>query len=186
MFVIQLISLLLAAEIAVVSSSCSSKLERSLFDDLIGMMLKLKGTEHGGHGNEMKLKETPAFSVYRNSPQSLSSSTVVKFDRVWTNNLNGYDVSTGVFTVPVAGLYHFSAVVMSESDKQLFLNLWHNDSKTAGSLSSGNGYKTGTFDVVLDVKKGDRIYIRCRDNNAQKIYSDTDNYSTFSGYLIAK
>ncbi|XP_052081375.1 collagen alpha-2(VIII) chain-like [Mytilus californianus] len=185
MFVIQLISLLLTAQLVVVNSSCSSKLESSLFDDLIGMMLKLKGTEHRGLGKEMKQKETPAFSVYRDAPQSLSPSTIVKFNRVWTNNLKGYDVTTGIFTAPMAGLYHFSAVVMSESGKSLFLHLWHNDSKMTGSFITGDGYKTGTFDVVLNVKKRDRIYIRCRNNTSQKIYSDSDNYSTFSGYLIA-
>ncbi|CAC5404592.1 C1QL [Mytilus coruscus] len=190
MFILQhlpIVCLVLSGLICVVSSSCSSKLEHSLFDDLIGMMLKLKGTGNGGQGNISTKKDTPAFTAYRNSVQTLSSNAIVKFDKLWTNNLNAYDLTTGVFTAPMPGLYHFSAVVMSEDGKTLFLHLWHNDIKTAGSYTQGDGYKTGTFDVVLNLKKGDRIYIRCKGgHDSQTIYSNVDNYSTFSGYIIAK
>ncbi|XP_076085922.1 complement C1q and tumor necrosis factor-related protein 9B-like [Mytilus galloprovincialis] len=181
-----LLLLVLTGHIGIVRSSCTSKLEKSLFDDLIGMMLKLKGTEHIAHRQELRQNDIPAFTAYRNSAQSLSSNAVVKFDKLWTNNLNAYDVTTGVFTAPIAGLYHFSAVVMSISGKSLFLSLWQNDTKTAGSYTTGDGYKTGTFDVVLTLKKGDRIYIRCRGgHDSQSIFSNSDDYSTFSGYLIA-
>ncbi|XP_052081377.1 complement C1q-like protein 3 [Mytilus californianus] len=150
------------------------------------MMLKLKGTGHGGQGNISTKKDTPAFTAYRNTQQTLSSNAIVKFDKLWTNNLNAYDVTTGVFTASMPGLYHFSAVVMSVDGKSLFLHLWHNDTTTAGSYTKGDGYKTGTFDVVLNLKKGDRIYIRCKSHDGQKIFSNDHNYSTFSGYLIAK
>ncbi|XP_052081376.1 complement C1q tumor necrosis factor-related protein 6-like [Mytilus californianus] len=151
------------------------------------MMLKLKGTGHGGQGNISTKKDKPAFTAYRNSVQTLSSNAIVKFDKLWTNNLNAYDVTTGVFTAPMPGLCHYSAVVMSEVGKTLFLHLWHNDTMTAGSYTQGDGYKTGTFDVVLNLKKGDRIYIRCKGgHDSQKILSDGNNYSTFSGYVIAK
>ena len=143
-------------------------------------------SEHIAHRQELRQNDIPAFTAYRNSAQSLSSNAVVKFDKLWTNNLNAYDVTTGVFTAPIAGLYHFSAVVMSISGKSLFLSLWQNDTKTAGSYTYGDGYKTGTFDVVLTLKKGDRIYIRCRGgHDSQSIFSNNDDYSTFSGYLIA-
>ncbi|CAC5404596.1 COL8A [Mytilus coruscus] len=190
MFILQhlpIICLVLSGQICVVTSSCNAKLENSLFDDLIGMMLKLKGTENGGQGNKFTQKDTPAFTAYRNSVQTASANDIVKFDKLWTNTMNVYDVTTGVFTAPMPGLYHFSAVVMSVSGKDLFLHLWHNDTKTAGSYTQGDGYKTGNFDVVFNLKKGDRIYIKCTScNNGHKIYSDSNNYSTFSGYLIAK
>ncbi|XP_071147178.1 complement C1q tumor necrosis factor-related protein 6-like [Mytilus edulis] len=183
----QLLSLLLlTVQICVVNSSCCSKLKKSMFDDLIGMMMKLKGTEGHGTDTELSQKKTPAFTAYRDSVQDLSSREIVRFDKVWTNNLNAYDVNTGVFTAPIAGLYHFSAVVMSEAGKNLFLHLWHNDAKTAASYTHGDGFKTGTFDVVLNLEKSDRIYIRCRGNDNQRIFSNVDRYITFSGYLIAK
>ncbi|XP_052081374.1 complement C1q tumor necrosis factor-related protein 6-like [Mytilus californianus] len=186
MQLLSILLLFLTGQIFVVNSSCCSKLENSLFDDLIGMMLKLKGT--GGHGTRIELSpnKMPAFTAYRDTVQDLSSREIVRFDKVWTNNLNAYDVTTGVFTAPITGLYHFSAVVMSEAGKNLFLHLWHNDTRTAASYTHGDGYKTGTFDIVLNVKKDDRIYIRCRGNDNQRIFSNADSYITFSGYLIAK
>ncbi|XP_071145383.1 uncharacterized protein [Mytilus edulis] len=96
-----IICLVLSGQICVVSSLCSSKLENSLFDDLIGMMLKLKGSGHGGQGNTSTQKNIPAFTAYRNSIQSLSSKAIVKFDKLWTNTMNAYDVTTGVFTAPL-------------------------------------------------------------------------------------
>ncbi|XP_071147617.1 complement C1q-like protein 3 [Mytilus edulis] len=190
MFILQhlpIVCLVLSGHICVVISLCSSKLGNLLFDDLIGMMLKLKGTGHVGQGNASIQKDTPAFSAYLTSAQTASANAIVKFDKLWTNTMNAYDVTTGVFTAPIPGLYHFAAVLMSVSGKSLFLHLWHNDTNTAGSFTIGDGHKTGSFDVVFKLKKGDRVYIRCSSScNGQKIYSSNNNYSTFSGYLIAK
>lgn len=84
----------------------------------------------------------------------------------------------------MAGLYHFAAVAMSVNGKSLFLRLYHNSSKIASSYITDKGYKTGTFDVVLSLEKGDTVSIKSG-HNSQSIYSDGDNYSTFSGNLIA-
>lgn len=143
---------------------------------------------HGGQENPSTQKDTPAFAAYLTSIQTASANAIVKFNKLWTNTMHAYDVTTGVFTAPISGLYHFTAVVMSESAKSLYLHIWHNDTRTAGSYTNGDGYKPGTLDVVLKLKKGDRVYIKCFTKcSGQKIYSDTtSNYSTFSGYLISK
>ncbi|CAC5423613.1 unnamed protein product [Mytilus coruscus] len=153
--------------------------ENDLFDDLIQMMLKIKGSESLG-----QRKGFLAFTAYRASPQSLSANEVVKFDKVWTNNGDGYDPSSGVFTAPKAGLYHFAAVVMSANGKFLFLRLYHNNAKITSSYVNDKRYKTGTFDVVLTLVNGDKVSIKSGGNN-QSIYSDSEYYSTFSGNLIA-
>lgn len=109
---------------------------------------------------------------------------VVKFDKVWTNNGNGYDPSSGVFTAPMAGLYHFAAVVMTEDGKNLYVRLFQNNTKITSSYTTDKGYKAGTFDVVLKLEKGEKIYIKSG-HNSQSIFSNSDNYSTFSGNLIS-
>ncbi|CAG2198865.1 C1QL [Mytilus edulis] len=71
--------------------------------------------------NEMLKKgETIAFSAYREETQSLSAGTKVLFNKVWTNVGNGYQASTGIFTAPREGLYHFTAVLMSTSGGSFF------------------------------------------------------------------
>ncbi|XP_063410485.1 complement C1q-like protein 4 [Mytilus trossulus] len=173
--------LFLCGQMMAVKGDCNRKLENGLFDDLIQMMLKIRGP---GHDHLPKRKDFPAFTAYRASTQSLSVKTSVVFDKVWTNNGNGYNPSSGVFTAPMSGLYHFAAVVMSVSSKSLFLRLYHNSAKITSSYITDTGYKTGTFDVVLSLEKGDTVSIKSG-HNGQTIYSDGDNYSTFSGNLIA-
>ncbi|XP_071145335.1 cerebellin-3-like [Mytilus edulis] len=131
-----------------------------------------------------KKKDFPAFTAYRSSSQSLSVNEIVKFDKIWTNNGDGYDPSSGVFTAPLAGLYRFAAVVMSVSDAVLYLSLYHNDAQITSSYLSDKGYKTGTFDVALTLEQGDKVSIRSR-SKSQTIFSDGSNYCTFSGNLFA-
>ncbi|VDI49176.1 Hypothetical predicted protein, partial [Mytilus galloprovincialis] len=95
----------------------------------------------------MEKKEAVAFSAYRSRSQTLQHGEKVIFDGVWTNVENGYEPSTGVFKTPHPGLYHLTAVVMSDSGSVLVLYLCHNESYMTRRLLSGDGYKTGTFDV---------------------------------------
>ncbi|CAG2192690.1 C1QL [Mytilus edulis] len=127
-------------------------------------------------------KEAVAFSAYRSRSQTLSYGSIVVFDGVWTNVGNGYEPSTGIFTALYPGLYHLTAVVVSSSGNSLMLYLRHNGSRLTRSYQTGDGYKTGTFDVVLNLQKGDKVYIDSQ--SIQTIYSDSTKFITFSGYRI--
>lgn len=105
------------------------------------------------------------------------------FDKTWTNVGNGYEPSTGVFSAPHPGFYHFTAVVMSMEAKDLYLQLYHNTITTSSSYVKGDGYKTGTFDVVFDLQKGDKVYIA--GGGSYTIYSDHAYYVTFTGHIVA-
>ncbi|CAC5419036.1 unnamed protein product [Mytilus coruscus] len=130
----------------------------------------------------VKKQSTVAFSAYTTNSQYCSSGTNVKFEKVWANIGNGYDPSTGIFTAPRQGVYHISAVVMSEDGKSLHLQVKHNSKHTAGSYVTGDGLKTGTFDVVFSLQKGDKISVA--NSGGYTVYSDGNKYTTFSGHLI--
>ncbi|XP_063404335.1 uncharacterized protein LOC134687809 [Mytilus trossulus] len=133
--------------------------------------------------NKMLAKrETVAFSAYGSSSQTLSSREKVIFDGTWTNVGNGYEPITGIFEAPHPGLYHLTAVVMSTDGKSLGLDLYHNGVRITRSYLSGDGYKTGTFDVVLNLQKGDKVHIES--DTGYTIYSSSNKYITFSGYRI--
>ncbi|CAG2192689.1 C1QL [Mytilus edulis] len=133
--------------------------------------------------NKMLAKrETVAFSAHRSNSQTLSSREKVIFDGVWTYVGNGYEPSTGVFTAPHPGLYHFTAVLMSSDKKDLSLYLTLNELRMTRSYLHGDGYKTGTFDVVFNLHKGDTVYIQS--DRSQTIFSTSDKYVTFTGYRI--
>lgn len=71
---------------------------------------------------------------------------------------------------------------MSLNGKTLYLKLLHNNKPTSGSWATGDGYKTGTMDVVLNIQKGDTVSVGATGGYAG--YSDISKYTTFSGYLI--
>lgn len=132
----------------------------------------------------LKIRDVEAFSAYRICSQTFTGSeTNFKFDKIWSNIGNGYDSSTGIFTAPRQGVYHFSAHAVSAMSKNFYFRLLHNIELTARSFLTGDGYKTGILDVILDLKKGDSVSV---DSVSRYImHSDSDNYATFSGYLIA-
>ncbi|XP_071136735.1 uncharacterized protein [Mytilus edulis] len=131
----------------------------------------------------MEKRTIVAFSAYTTKTQTRAGSTNIKFEKIWTNIGNGYNPSTGIFTAPRQGVYHITAVVLSHSALTLYLHLKHNNEYTAGSYVTGGGHKTGTFDVVLNLQKGDTMSVGSR--NSYTVYSDSDQYTTFSGHLIA-
>lgn len=94
---------------------------------------------------------------------------------------NAYDPSTGIFTAPHAGLYHITSTVMSRSGDRLYLGLYHNSMATSGRFITGDGFKSGTFDVVFSLQKGDEVYIS---GSSDTVYSDSGKYITFSGHSI--
>jgi hypothetical protein len=111
-------------------------------------------------------------------------SEIIKFDSVKTNVGGHYSPNTGVFTVPRAGLYMLSATVRSTIGKYLHCAFLVND-VVSGRLF-GKNYSTGSLNTVLQLTKGDRVYIK-KDSKHSKSseYMLGGHYSMFSGYLIA-
>ncbi|CAC5426391.1 unnamed protein product [Mytilus coruscus] len=162
-----------------VHANCSPKIENDLFEDLIGMMKKIRGSGYEG--------DIPAFSASLSKSQTLGSNTNVIFDKIWTNVRNGYNPHTGVFTVPRGGLYHISCTVMAASGKTLRVHLWKNEQKTVGLYPNLANFNSATLNMVLDLDKGDRVYIRHGNSQSELVYSESGtNSSMFSGYLVSK
>ncbi|VDH94549.1 Hypothetical predicted protein [Mytilus galloprovincialis] len=102
-------------------------------------------------------KKIPAFSAASTKSQSLQKNEIIKFDKVFTNKQKGYNPSTGIFTVPIAGVYQFSSVVMSADGKYLVATLLLNDTIVSSVYIKGSTYQQGTLSMILDVQKGDQI-----------------------------
>ncbi|XP_071148760.1 cerebellin-1-like [Mytilus edulis] len=163
------------------SGSCTPKLENALFEDLLSMMLKIKGIQKGTNQRDETFS---AFAASLTASKTLGTGEIVKFDKVWTNVNNDYDSSTGVYTAPKPGVYQFLCTVMTYYNKTLRLLLWKNGMKTVAVYPGANGHQTGTINMILELKKGDKVYIK-QANTEKYIYSESAyNYSMFSGYLI--
>lgn len=131
----------------------------------------------------MEKRTIVAFSAYTTKQQTITRNTNIKFEKIRTNIGNGYNPSTGIFTAPRQGVYHITAVVMSPNGNTLYLHLKHNNEYIAGSYVTGDGYKTGTFDVIFTLQKGDRVSVGGR--RGYTVHSDGSKFTTFSGHLIA-
>ena len=101
------------------------------------------------------------------------------YDGVLTNDGNGYDDRTGVFTCPLAGTYIF--VVDSLSLKPAWFQLYHNKTVVA-SLHVSDNLPSDTYvqisrTVILRLRKGDHVKVV---NLFSK--SGTAHRNSFSGF----
>ncbi|XP_063427930.1 complement C1q tumor necrosis factor-related protein 6-like [Mytilus trossulus] len=166
-----------------VESASNTELHNGLIQDLLNMKMKIKGSSSVSTCTCQK--KVIAFTASMSAPKSLTPLAIVKFDKVWTNAGQGYDTNSGFFTAPKKGYYQISTTVMSSHGKYFNASLWKNDEKTVG-LYPGQGPGTGSADIVLELKKGDRVFVKHHDNKgSQTIFSNTNHHSMFSGFLIS-
>jgi hypothetical protein len=109
---------------------------------------------------------------------------IVKFDKVLTNNKDCYNPTTGVFTAPKTGLYQVSATVMSSKHKTVFVHLWQNENRMV-PLYGNVGHNVAAANIVLNLKKNDRLYLKVKGSRAIHNHKDYQ-HSMFSGYLISE
>nr|XP_022295932.1 complement C1q subcomponent subunit A-like [Crassostrea virginica] len=122
------------------------------------------------------------FSVnLRAKELKLGVGQTVIYDEVLTNEGNGYDDRTGVFTCPVAGNYIF--VVDALSPRPVWLHLYLNKAIVA-SLHVSSNHASGTNlqisrTVILTLKKGDHVKVVNNPTYTGAVYPH--GYSGFSG-----
>lgn len=111
------------------------------------------------------------------------SDTTLVFNRVFLNFGDAYNPITGVFTVPVRGIYHFDFYIHGggsyEGRAQLEKNgdriISTHNPKSADSGSAGNG-------ASLLLEPADQVCLRLLSNH--RIWDTSAQYSTFSGHLL--
>ena len=96
---------------------------------------------------------------------------------------NGYDKTSGQFTCPVAGLYHFALVIYKTAyadAASCFIR--HKQSNLVEAFSSPpmpGGYFEASTSAVLHLKQGDTV-----DLAGCTSASNMEWLTTFSGFLI--
>ncbi|XP_062569367.1 collagen alpha-2(VIII) chain-like [Saccostrea cucullata] len=109
-------------------------------------------------------KNRPAFSAFRQE----GTTQVIKYpvqtiiyNKVQLNIGGGYNESSGVFTVPVGGVYAFFFGIQVESGKRMSVQFTWNGipykEATAGLISD---YSTGSNMMIINAGKGDCMWIQ--------------------------
>ncbi|XP_052799587.1 complement C1q subcomponent subunit B-like [Mya arenaria] len=104
-----------------------------------------------------------AFSVWLDHDMTLGSGQVIRFNKIITNEANGYDPNTGHFTCPEAGMYVFSFMVSQrgnygELEAKLVKNGEHIIDGVAETAHDAQDLQGGNT-VALRLQKGDTVAI---------------------------
>ncbi|XP_032365491.1 complement C1q-like protein 2 [Etheostoma spectabile] len=100
-----------------------------------------------------------------------------------TNIGNAYNPTTGVFTAPVRGAYHFEFHINSANSRSTAAFLVKNsenvfaahESQPAHFMSSSNG-------VTLLLEVGDKVFVRLAATS--HVFDNFNHHTTFSGHLL--
>lgn len=114
----------------------------------------------------------------------LPTFSVIKYDYVIFNAGNGYDPSTGIFTVPLEGMYMFTyfveALGTQAAEIQLIVDGMIRFPAISEPESPGND-DTGGNMVIEHLVKGQQVWIETYESENQNIFP---GFTTFSGALI--
>ena len=129
------------------------------------------------------LKQKVAFTAGVTSSSSTWRSGTLIFNSIILNVGNGYNPSTGVFTSPVAGTYVFYVTAVEYLKQHLQVEIVLNSVSKVRTLSySDANYQTGTNMAVLNLQKGDSVWVRHIYGNG--FWTESVPITTFTGFLI--
>ena len=137
------------------------------------------------------LDKTVAFYAWNsaNPVHVLAHGTLI-LNHAGTNIGDAYNTLTGVFTVPVSGLYYFQTTFLSYrlgAGHQVHSSIYvDNKTMAAGISDTQHGhYDQTTINTIVHVHAGQVVYVRNVESAAREYFdSIADQRTTFSGFLI--
>ncbi|XP_059214581.1 complement C1q-like protein 2 [Centropristis striata] len=113
-----------------------------------------------------------------------TSSTTLKYIKVFTNVGDAYNPSTGFFTAPVRGVYYFQFTLCGYLTGWMGVQVYKNNQRIMYNLENkeGTGHEYMTNSVVLELMAGDEIHLVLPSSHS--LYDNIYNHNTFSGSLL--
>ncbi|XP_060591456.1 complement C1q-like protein 4 [Ruditapes philippinarum] len=126
------------------------------------------------------------FNVHLSSTKTVNRGDKVVFDTVITNQGEGYDSFTGIFTAPHTGLYFFSAHDCYEGNKAAYYAIYQESKQLTGSTQRdfNNEYSCSSVSTIAMVNKAERVWVQCTSTSV--FYNDSSRWNAFSGSLLNK
>jgi hypothetical protein len=106
------------------------------------------------------------------------------FDTVLMNAGEGYDKTSGIFSVSQEGLYFFSAHLCNNGNKAVHYKIVKDDEAIAVSTQYDldNIYTCNSVSAVVMLKTGERVWVQTTSNS--HIYTDSNRWDSFLGVLL--
>jgi hypothetical protein len=124
-----------------------------------------------------------AFTAGATSSSTTWNSGALVFPKVIHNIGGGYNPSTGVFTAPTEGHYVFFVTVVEYNQQYSRVDIVLNGTSKVRTLGDDNAaYQTGANMVVLQLQRGDTVWIRHA--SGKGYYTDSVPVTTFSGFRL--
>lgn len=118
----------------------------------------------------------------------LNTYSIVKFNDVVINVWNHYNSGDGIFVAPVAGVYQFSWMTLTDSSDYAYTELMVDNvviDKLTISLGSAAGTIPATRVTVCKVEKGDHVWIQTTGaGGANYFVVGSAAHSSFMGILL--
>ncbi|CAL1547217.1 unnamed protein product [Lymnaea stagnalis] len=156
----------------------NSRMNTRMWDTVDVVQGMIKGSSKLG-----KHKHIVSFSAHAasNIPY-LKDAEIIVFDDVLVNNGAAYDPRSGIFTVPVSGVYIFSATIVSGFNSTIETMITLNGQEVARLYSGAHQNRgSGSNTVVLNLREGDDIWVALFYGNGNYVHG---KWSSFSGSLL--
>lgn len=146
-------------------------------------------------GNQVLFPDRPAFRVARVASQTINNTDTrndIEFDRTDDQNCflqGGITISSGIITIPVAGVYSFSAITRADNitSGYFYSEIMKNANQSGAHKAHGISdaavqYQTVTLSTVFKCEVGDEIKVvaLAESDNTWSVSSTCE----FSGFLI--
>ncbi|XP_060602812.1 complement C1q-like protein 4 [Ruditapes philippinarum] len=100
------------------------------------------------------------------------------------NEGNGYNVKTGAFTAPVAGLYTFNAHLCNKPGTHMVFAIVKGSDQLAVSTTYENtGSGCGFVNTIVRLKRGDVVRVVAKWTGSH-LWANLHRWNSFTGYFV--